>query len=186
MSQVPTDSDLWVFGYGSLMWRTGFDYMERRQARLLGAHRSLCVYSHQHRGTPEEPGLVLGLDRGGSCRGVAFRVEAKNAQSTLAYLQERELITKVYREAMRPVDLLEGPRQSVRALCYLVDRSHVQYTGKLSLEEQLRFVRQGVGKSGANPDYVIETVRHMRELGIRDEALEWLAARLDPVRRPAG
>ncbi len=178
------DSDLWVFGYGSLMWRTGFDYIERRQAKLIGAHRSLCVYSHNHRGTPEKPGLVLGLDRGGSCRGVAFLVEAKNAKSTLAYLQERELITKVYHEAMRPVDLLDGPRQSVRALCYLVDRSHVQYAGKLSLESQLSHVRQGIGKSGANPDYVIETVKHMRELGIRDQALEWLAARLDRVRPP--
>lgn len=186
MASGSTEGDLWVFGYGSLMWRTGFDYIERRQAKLLGAHRSLCVYSHRHRGTAEKPGLVLGLDRGGSCRGVAFRVEAKKTQSTLAYLQERELISKVYREVVRPVELLEGPSQRVRALCYLVDRSHSQYAGKLSLDRQLHHVRQGVGQSGANPDYVIETVRHMRELGIRDEALEWLAARLDPVRLPAG
>lgn len=178
--------DLWVFGYGSLMWRTGFDYIERRQAKLIGAHRSLCVYSQNHRGTPERPGLVLGLDRGGSCRGVAFLVEAKNAKSTLAYLQERELITRVYKEAMRRVDLLDGKQKSVRALCYIVDRSHVQYAGKLPLEAQLHHVRQGIGQSGANPDYVIETVRHMREIGIRDEALEWLAARLDRVRPPAG
>ena len=179
------DGDLWVFGYGSLMWRTRFDSIDRRPAKLIGAHRSLCVYSHNHRGTPEKPGLVLGLDRGGSCRGVAFLVEARNAKSTLAYLQERELITKVYREAVRPVELLDGKRQRVRALCYLVDRSHVQYAGKLALEAQLKLVNQGIGKSGANPDYVIETVRHMRELGIRDEALEWLSTRLDRVRPPA-
>lgn len=183
---MAAQDDLWVFGYGSLMWRTGFNYIERRQARLIGAHRSLCVYSHNHRGTPAKPGLVLGLDRGGSCRGVAFLVEAKNAKSTLAYLQERELITKVYLEAMRPVDLLDGPRENVRALCYIVDRSHTQYAGKLPLEAQLSHIRQGVGKSGPNPDYVIETVRHMKDLGIRDRALEWLTARLDPVRLPGG
>jgi len=173
-----SDSDLWVFGYGSLMWRTGFDFLERRQAKLVGAHRALCVYSHVHRGTPERPGLVLGLDRGGSCRGVAFRVAKESASATLAYLQERELVTKVYKEAVRPVDFLDGASARVRALCFLVDRSHPQYAGTLSLEEQLHFVRQGHGRSGANPQYVSETVKHMRELGIRDEALEWLVARL--------
>jgi cation transport protein ChaC len=175
---MSNESDLWVFGYGSLMWRTGFDYLECRQARLIGAHRSLCVYSHIHRGTPERPGLVLGLDRGGSCRGVAFRVAAADAPSTLAYLQERELVTKVYKEAVRPIVLLEGSRARLPAHCYLVDRSHPQYAGALSLEDQLRLVRQGHGRSGANPEYVIETVRHMRELGLRDRALEWLAERL--------
>jgi cation transport protein ChaC len=173
-----TEGDLWVFGYGSLMWRTGFEYIERRQARLIGGHRSLCVYSHVHRGTPEKPGLVLGLDRGGSCRGVAFRVSADKARATLSYLQERELVTKVYKEAERPVELLEGKTERVRALCFLVDRSHPQYAGKLSLEAQLHIVRQGHGRSGANPEYVIETVSHMRELGIRDRGLEWLADRL--------
>lgn len=172
------EGDLWVFGYGSLMWRTGFDYLERRQARLIGAHRALCVYSHIHRGTPERPGLVLGLDRGGACRGVAFRVAAVKASETLAYLQERELVTKVYKEAVRPVDLLDGPAARVRALCFLVDRSHPQYAGGLSLDEQLHLVRQGHGRSGANPEYVLETVKHMRELGIVDPGLEWLAERL--------
>jgi cation transport protein ChaC len=173
-----TNSDLWVFGYGSLMWRTGFDYLERRQARLVGAHRALCVYSHIHRGSPEKPGLVLGLDRGGSCRGVAFRVAPENVRATLAYLQERELVTKVYKEAVRPVDLLEGGSERVRAHCYLVDRSHPQYAGKLALEQQLHLVKQGHGRSGANPEYVVETVKHMRELGILDPALAWLAERL--------
>jgi len=172
------NGELWVFGYGSLMWRTGFDYLERRQARLIGGHRALCVYSHIHRGTPEKPGLVLGLDRGGSCRGVAFRVSADKASATLVYLQERELVTKVYKEAVRPVDLLEGSKERVRALCFLVDRAHPQYTGTLSVEDQLRFVKQGHGRSGANPEYVRETVNHMKELGIHDRALEWLAARL--------
>jgi cation transport protein ChaC len=178
MNHSGEPGDLWVFGYGSLMWRTGFDYLERRQARLIGGRRALCVYSHIHRGTPERPGLVLGLDRGGSCRGIAFRVAAEKATATLSYLQERELVTKVYKEAVRPVELLEGAGERVRALCFLVDRAHPQYAGGLSPEEQLHFVRQGHGRSGANPEYVVETVKHMRELGIRDTALEWLAERL--------
>ena len=109
---------------------------------------------------------------------MAFRVAEDKASATLAYLQERELVTKAYKEAVRPVDLLDGATERVQALCFLVDRSHPQYTGALSLEDQLRFVRQGHGRSGANPEYVRETVKHMHELGIRDTALEWLTERL--------
>jgi cation transport protein ChaC len=171
-------SNLWVFGYGSLMWRPGFDHIDRRPARLLGAHRALCVFSHVHRGTPEKPGLVLGLDRGGSCRGVVFRVEASKREATIAYLREREQITRVYRETTRPIVLLDDPDADVRALCYLVDRSHEQYAGALSRERQLELVRQGHGRSGVNRDYVLATVKELEALGIRDATLEWLAARL--------
>jgi glutathione-specific gamma-glutamylcyclotransferase len=171
-------SDLWVFGYGSLMWRPGFDHLERRPARLFGAHRALCVFSHVHRGTPEKPGLVLGLDYGGSCHGIAFRIEAKKREATVAYLREREQVTKVYRETTRPVILFEKPEADVRALCYLVDRSHAQYAGALTREQQLELVRQGHGRSGVNRDYVLATVKELEALGIRDATLEWLAARL--------
>jgi cation transport protein ChaC len=171
-------SDLWVFGYGSLMWRPDFDYLERRPARLLGAHRALCVFSHVHRGTPEKPGLVLGLDHGGSCRGIAFRVEAQKREATIAYLREREQATRVYRETTRPVALPDEPEADVRALCYLVDRSHAQYAGALTRERQLELVRQGHGRSGINRDYVLATVKELETLGIRDATLEWLAARL--------
>ncbi|HLL28225.1 MAG TPA: gamma-glutamylcyclotransferase [Xanthobacteraceae bacterium] len=172
------DSGLWIFGYGSLMWRTGFEYLERRPARLLGLHRALCVYSHFHRGTAEKPGLVLGLDRGGSCRGIAFRVEAGKREATIAYLREREQITSVYLETMRPIILLDEPESDIRALCYVVDRSHAQYAGALSRERQLALVRQGHGRSGAGRDYVLATVKELEALGIRDATLEWLAARL--------
>ena len=118
-----------MFGYGSLMWRPGFEYIERVRARLIGEHRALCVYSFVHRGTPEKPGLVLGLDRGGACRGIAFRVAAQDSAATIAYLREREQVTSVYREVMRSVWLENDARQRVSALAYVVDRGHVQYAG---------------------------------------------------------
>jgi len=170
--------DLWVFGYGSLMWRPGFDFVERSPARLIGLHRSLCVYSHHHRGTPEKPGLVLGLDRGGACRGMAFRVEAATAGATIAYLHEREQVTSVYIEAWRNVTLERPDGARVRALTYLVDRGHPQYAGRLDRERQLHMVRQGHGHSGANPDYVVNTVKAIEDLGFRDADLHWLAAQL--------
>src|SRR3954469_3044124 len=114
-------TDLWVFGYGSLMWRPGFDFVEQVPARLIGEHRALCVYSFDHRGTPEKPGLVLGLDRGGACRGVAFRVAADRREATIAYLRAREQTTNVYREVMRSVWLEDNPRQRVSAVAYVVD-----------------------------------------------------------------
>src|SRR6202048_2930808 len=92
--------DLWVFGYGSLMWRPGFEFIEQGSARLIGGHCPLCVYFFCHRGTPGKPGLVLGLDRGGACRGVAFRVAAKHRDDTVDYLRSREQTTNVYREVM--------------------------------------------------------------------------------------
>src|SRR6201987_5644336 len=115
--------DLWVFGYGSLMWRPGFDYVEKVQARLVGEHRALCVYSFVHRGTPEKPGLVLGLDRGGACRGGAFRVAEKHRAETVAYLRAREQVTSVYREVMRSVWLHDDARERVSALAYVADRA---------------------------------------------------------------
>ena len=133
-----SENDLWVFGYGSLMWRPGFEFIEQVPARLIGEHRALCVYSFDHRGTPEKPGLVLGLDRGGACRGIAFRVAARQREETIAYLRGREQTTNVYREVMRSVWLENEARQRVSALTYVVDRGHVQYAGRLSMADQLR------------------------------------------------
>ncbi len=171
-------NDFWVFGYGSLMWRPDFAFLERRSARLVGAHRALCVYSFVHRGTPEKPGLVLGLDRGGNCRGIAYRVAAGNRTDTLRYLREREQTTMVYREVSRTVWLDDDPQQSVQALCYMVDRGHPQYAGRLPLERQLHFVRQGHGRSGVNRDYVLDAVKEIERQGFRDDELHLLAERL--------
>lgn len=167
--------DLWVFGYGSLMWRPGFDFEERTLATVRGYRRALCVYSHVHRGTPERPGLVLGLDRGGACKGVAFRVRAERSEATLAYLREREQVTMVYRELFLRARLADG--RAVRAVSYAVDRSHRQYAGALGFADLERFVGQGVGVSGANPDYVRATYNHLVELGIADATLAALARR---------
>jgi cation transport protein ChaC len=170
-------SDFWVFGYGSLMWRPGFPYVESSPAVLTGAHRALCIYSWVHRGTRERPGLVLGLDRGGACRGVAYRVAAAEREPVMRYLRERELVTDVYMEVQRPVRLLSTglPSGRVTAIAYVVDRSHTQYAGLLPREELLRLVRDSAGVSGTNADYVRNTVAHMRAVGIRDATLEWLA-----------
>jgi len=171
-------SDLWVFGYGSLMWQPGFSFIEQLPARLIGEHRALCVYSFDHRGTPEKPGLVLGLDRGGACRGIAFRVAAASRNSTIEYLRSREQTTHVYREVMRSVWLDNEAGQRVSALTYVVDRSHVQYAGRLPLAEQLRIVQQGHGRSGNNRDYVLSTVRAIEAQGFRDPQLHRLASML--------
>ena len=176
-TEFPT-GDLWVFGYGSLMWRPGFDFVERVPARLIGEHRALCVYSFDHRGTPEKPGLVLGLDRGGACRGIAFRVAAGLRNATVDYLRSREQTTHVYREVMRSVWLENEARQRVSALAYVVDRGHVQYAGRLSLAEQLRLVQQGHGRSGNNRDYVLSTVKSIEAQGFRDAQLHQLALML--------
>lgn len=170
--------DLWVFGYGSLIWRPGFEFVEKAPARLIGAHRALCVLSHVHRGTPERPGLVLGLDFGGACRGVAYRVTGKLRRDTVAYLRAREQVTSVYRETLRSVTLLTEPQRRVDALVYMIDRGHVQYAGRLDLATQLHLVRQGHGQSGPNREYVLSTVHALEALGLYDRDLHLLAERL--------
>lgn len=172
------ENDLWVFGYGSLMWRPGFEFIEQNPARLIGAHRALCIYSFTHRGTPERPGLVLGLDRGGACRGIAFRVAAAKRDATIAYLREREQSANVYREVMRSVWLDNETRARVSALTYVADRSHVQYAGRLPIAEQAKLVRQGHGQFGANRDYVLSTIESIEAQGFRDAPLHQLAAML--------
>jgi len=175
-------SDLWVFGYGSLMWRPGFDHVEAVPARLNGAHRALCVYSWVHRGTREKPGLVLGLDRGGACRGIAFRIEPNAWDAAVAYLRDRELVTTAYREVTRPVHLLDRGRKTVPALTFVVDRRHEQYAGVLAPEALLSLVSQGQGRSGTNIDYVLSTAKELRTMGLRDSVLDWLVERISESR----
>lgn len=170
--------DLWVFGYGSLLWHPGFAHVETALARLPGYHRSFCMWSIHHRGTPERPGLVLALDaaRGAVCDGLAFRVPAGAVAETLAYLRERELISSAYVERRLPVILADG--RQVEAVVYVIDPDHEQYCGGLALEDQARIIAGAVGGRGPNPDYLYNTARHLAELGIEDEDLTGLAARV--------
>lgn len=176
MSDLDNTATHWVFGYGSLIWNPGFAHVSAQQGLLRGAHRSLSIVSHHHRGTVERPGLVFGLTRGGSCRGMVFEVADAQWPQVYAYLQEREQVTSVYRDVMRPVRLADG--RMVSALAFLVDERHEQFAGHLDLDQQLAMVRAGIGLSGRNVDYVLNTARHLRELGIRDRQLMALAERL--------
>lgn len=162
----------WVFGYGSLMWRPGFSYAERRAATLHGRRRAFCIYSVHHRGTYERPGLVLGLAPGGATRGVAYRVADADWDAVYAYLVEREQPTETYVEARRHVRLADGRREE--ALVFLSDVRHPQWAGALSLERQAELIAGATGLSGRNVDYLRDLVEHLREEGVRDHGMEVL------------
>ena len=169
-------NDLWVFGYASLIWQPGFAFEEQAKARLAGYRRSLCIRSYVHRGTPEKPGLVFGLDRGGSCVGMAFRVKHEDREPVTTYLRERELVTNVYTERTLSVRLLDG--RHVQAMAFVVDRGHSQYAGSLSIEHAAEIVARSHGRSGANVDYVRSSLKEIQALGLKDAWLEAVVARL--------
>ncbi|SPH16967.1 hypothetical protein DEA8626_00481 [Defluviimonas aquaemixtae] len=173
---------MWVFGYGSLMWEPGFAFEERALARLSGWHRSFCMRSIHHRGTSEEPGLVLALDaaEGAACNGVAFRVASERADIILETLRERELISSAYLETEQSLALTDG--REVGAVTYVIDPHHVQYCGDLPLEEQAQIIATAVGGRGPNADYLWNTASHLHELGIADPDLDWLAERVRALR----
>jgi cation transport protein ChaC len=168
----------WVFGYGSLMWNPGFSYSRREKAILHGAQRRFCIYSHHYRGTPERPGLVLGLHKGGSCIGFAFEVGPENWDATLAYLRKREQVTMVYQEVCSPVTLANG--EQIQALTYVADQNHEQYAGILPIAEQVRLITNAKGNAGPNIDYAFNTLNHIRAENIKDGYLEDLCAALKP------
>ena len=171
--------DLWIFGYGSLMWDPGFHHAESHPAVVHGYHRRFCVYSYNYRGTRAQPGLVLGLDRGGTCKGIVYRVPRRQAKATLAYLWERELDGGVYRFRKLRARLR---RRVVEAYSCIVDRTHPGYAAELSIEETARLICQGVGKRGLCLDYLENTVRHIEALGLTDGHLHRL---LEVVQRRA-
>lgn len=164
--------DLWVFGYGSLMWRPGFVFEEAQRATLVGYRRCFCVFSTHHRGNEQRPGLVLGLDRGGTCHGMVFRVAADRRTATLDYLTAREQVSGVYRDTLVPV-ALDGERgREVLALAYIVERRHPSYAGRLDVRQQAHLIRGACGISGPNLDYLINTLAHLEGLGIREPDLQ--------------
>lgn len=172
-------SERWVFGYGSLMWRPGFRFAERRAATLHGRRRAFCIYSVHHRGTYENPGLVLGLAPGGACRGAAYRVAEADWAETYAYLLEREQPTETYIEARREVRLDDGRR--VPSLVFLSDVQHPQWAGALTLERQAELIAGATGLSGRNVDYLRDLVSHLREMRVRDVGMERLLAMVEGV-----
>jgi cation transport protein ChaC len=172
---------LWVFGYGSLMWRPGFRYTRVEHARLTGFSRSFCVYSVHHRGSEARPGLVLGLDRGGTCEGLAYKVDEADVAETVAYLTAREQVNGVYREARLPVTLLNSKREQVVALSYIVERAHPSYASRLPLQVQARLIRGASGLSGDNITYALNTISHLNQLGIRERSLDRLAVLISPL-----
>jgi|TARA_B100000959_G_scaffold172628_2_gene180641 cation transport protein ChaC len=155
------------------MWRPGFEHLERRAGRVHGYHRSLCVWSWFHRGTQEKPGLVLGLDIGGSCHGIAYRIAATDKAEVADYLYRRELVTDGYKAILHQVYLVD---RSVTALAFRANRQHPQYAGKLAHETAASTVRQAQGASGANPEYVASAVQQLRAMGIVDHALHQINA----------
>jgi glutathione-specific gamma-glutamylcyclotransferase len=167
----PEGCDFWVFAYGSLMWRPGFEFMEARPALLKGYHRAFCIRSTHYRGSPAKPGLVLGLERGGACRGRAYCIAATHAAPVARYLHEREMVTGVYEPRWVRLVTREG---SLTAVTYVADRAHPQYAGKLPPEKIVAAIRRGVGIAGTNIDYLANTVCHLDELGIVDGPLHRL------------
>lgn len=174
------EQDLWIFGYGSLMWNPGFPFDAAVPARLTGYHRAFCIYSMHYRGTAARPGLILGLDRGGTCAGVAFRVAARDADAVRRYVRTRELVTGVYREASLPITLLGDGRAEVVAMTYIAERQHPAFAGDLGLVRQVRIMRKAKGLTGFNLDYVLNTACHLASLGIRERRIERLVALLGP------
>jgi cation transport protein ChaC len=176
---VQEPGDVWIFAYGSLLWDSGFEPAETRPALLRGWHRCFCVSSRIYRGTPETPGLSLGLDRGGSCRGEALRIAERDREAVLAYLEEREMPEEIY--SVRPIKLAtDGGALAAHTLT--VNRDHPLYVSGLGLEASAARIAAGVGKRGANSDYLAQTVAHLDTLGIHDAALHRL---LDRVRETA-
>ena len=173
----PADgSDVWIFAYGSLMWDPGFPFEEARPALLRGYHRSFCLYSHSYRGTPKRPGLVLGLDSGGACRGIAYRVASRNVKRVMNYLWRREMTGRVY--SCREVGIrLAGHR--VRAWTFVVRRDHPQYAPDLPIQRTVELVCQGQGNRGACITYLENTVRHLDELGVPDRRLHTILKRAE-------
>lgn len=169
---------MWVFGYGSLLWKPGFEVAEQVVATLPGYARSFCMWSIHHRGTEDDPGLVLALDEDPrhACEGVALAVQAGQEDATLAYLRERELISSAYVEQTVDLDLVDGRR--VQALAYVINRANRQYCGGLPLEQQAQIIAKAKGGMGPNTEYLYNTARHLAEIGLHDPDLEWLSQRV--------
>jgi len=168
---------LWVFGYGSLLWNPGFTPETTIKAKLHDYHRSFCMLSIHHRGSEEEPGLVLALDAqtDAQCTGVAFKVKATEEDDVLAMLRERELISSAYYEDT--VNLVTDDGDAIPALAYIINPDHVQYC-QFDLETQAQMISRSVGGRGPNTEYLYNTAEHLTQMGIRDDDMALLVERV--------
>lgn len=174
----PPGKDLWLFGYGSLIWNPCLDFAERKVVRVHGHHRSFCVWSHMGRGTRDHPGLVLGLDGGGSCHGVAFRIEAAKVRAELRLVWRREMVVGSYCPRWVRADALDG---TFSAIAFVVNRDHPSYAGKLPIENVARILASARGHLGTPADYLRSTVQGLRDHGVKDSYLTRIAGLLDPA-----
>jgi cation transport protein ChaC len=173
--------DLWLFAYGSLIWNPEFAFLRAAPAVLHGYHRAFCIYSTLYRGTPESPGLVLGLDRGGSCHGVAFLISEAEVGTVLEALWAREMSELVYHPRIVAVEV-EGRR--VDALTFVADREHRNYAGRLDVQAIASTIAECSGARGPNADYLFNTLRHLHALGIRERQLDLLSRAVQALQRP--
>ena len=173
-----SENQVWIFAYGSLMWRPDFEYFEEKPARLFGYHRALCIFSHFHRGTQEKPWLVFGLDKGGSCKGIAYRIRKVDKAKIFTKLHQREMPTKVYVPMWLPIHI---GTKTLRAYGFVADRKHKQYAAGLSEEEVIQYISQGVGGYGTCHDYVENTLKQLSKLGIQEHQLRYLVKKATPA-----
>lgn len=164
-----TDQDVWVYGYGSLIWRPEFSFVERRSALLQGYHRALCLWSRINRGTPEQPGLVFGLDQGGDCHGVAFRIAASEVPHTFEALWRREMPSGAYTPLWLPCVTDQGP---VQALTFVMNRHTDAYVPSMPLQQLADVVHRAHGINGPCIEYVLETADALKQSKIVDSKLE--------------
>ena len=172
IAQAPRRDRVWVFGYGSLIWNPAFHFAERRTALVHGYHRQFCLWARAGRGSPSRPGLMLALERGGSCHGVAYRLHRDKVRSELDVVWRREMLTMAYRPAWVSV---RTPKGAERAIAFVANRDHERYVRGLDAGATVRVLASGAGPLGRCCDYLFDTVAHLRQLGIVDRRLEALA-----------
>jgi cation transport protein ChaC len=175
LARRPPGADVWVFGYGSLIWNPCFHFVERRVVTVPGWHRRFCLWTSIGRGTPDRPGLMLGLEPGGSCRGVAFRIAEAEVESELDIVWRREMVTAAYRPTWVSA---RGEGGSVRAIAFTINRDHPRYAGRLDEARIVEALATAAGPVGACCDYLFNTVAHLEELGVRDRRLRALCRKV--------
>ncbi len=181
-AHLASNAELWIFGYGSLMWKPGFEFIEHSPAVLSGYHRSFCIYSHHYRGTSDVPGLVLGLDSSGECSGCAFRIDQQHAEQVVAYLDERELVNYAYVPRLLEVGIEQDSGvRSVIAYSFVADHEHPQYAGELDIGKAAAMIMKAEGIAGLNRDYLINTVRHLEQIGFCDDELHALLLEVEKL-----